>query len=106
MQTNQGLQRVPGQRQRPPRRAAAEYHDRPVARATQRTRPLPPSRQDAVFRLSAAGFAIWVVTSCATSPVLSLRPWWWAGFLVLGGLIALGMLVGACMTMSQYLRHR
>jgi fatty acid desaturase len=105
VQSDHDLDQVPAQRQPFPLREPERRH-RPIARATQRTRPLPPSRQDVVFRLAAAAFAVWVVASSATSPVLNLRPWWWPAFLILGGLIALGMLTGACMTMNEYLRHR
>ena len=78
-------------------------HDQPIVR---RPRPSVPSRQDAIFRFAAAWFAVWVVGCVATSPVSTLRPSWWPAFLVLGGLIAASMLVGACMTMNEYLRNR
>jgi hypothetical protein len=71
-----------------------------------RPRASIPNRQDAIFRFAAAWFAVWVVASAATSPVSTLRPSWWTAFLVLGGLIAAAMLIGACMTMSEYLRRR
>jgi hypothetical protein len=65
-----------------------------------------PSRQDAIFRFAAAWFAVWVVACVASSPVSTLRPSWWPIFLLLGGLIAASMLIGACMTMNEYLRNR
>jgi hypothetical protein len=78
-------------------------HDQP---RMSRPRASIPNRQDAIFRFAAAWFAVWVVASAATSPVSTLRPPWWPAFLVLGGLIAAAMLIGACMTMNQYLRNR
>jgi hypothetical protein len=71
-----------------------------------RPRRAAPTRQDAIFRFAAAWFAVWVVGCVATSPVGTLRPLWWPAFLVLGALIAAAMLVGACMTMNEYLRNR
>lgn len=71
-----------------------------------RTRSPSPNATDVVFRLGTACFAIWVVTSAATSPSADLRQGWWPGFLVAGGLIALAMLIGAFMTLRLYLRNR
>jgi hypothetical protein len=65
-----------------------------------------PNSTDVVFRLGTACFATWVVTSVATSPIAHLRPAWWPAFVVLGGLIAAAMLVGAFMTLNLYLRQR
>lgn len=73
---------------------------------TPKPRPTVPSRQDAIFRFAAAWFAVWVEACVATSPVSTLRPSWWPVFLLLGGLIAASMLIGACMTMNEYLRNR
>jgi hypothetical protein len=71
-----------------------------------RTHSRIPNPTDVVFRLGASCFAIWVVTSVATSPVGHLRPSWWPVFLVGGGLFALAMLFGALMTLNMYLRNR
>ena len=83
----------------PPRSPDGEIP--PRAKST-RTRGPVPSRNDAVFRLAAAWFAVWVVSSAITSPVTNLRPSWWPIFLAVGAIIALGMLVGACMTVGDY----
>jgi hypothetical protein len=71
-----------------------------------RMRSRSPHLTDVVFRLGTACFALWVVISSATSPVTNLRPTWWPVFLVIGGLIAVTMLVGALMSLAMYLRNR
>jgi hypothetical protein len=71
-----------------------------------RVRARTPNLTDVVFRLGTACFGVWVVINVATSPVANLRPSWWPWVLVLGGLIALSMLIGAFMTLSLYLRER
>ena len=71
-----------------------------------RTRSRIPNPTDVVFRLGTSCFAIWVVTSVATSPISHLRPSWWPMFVVLGAVFALAMLVGALMSLSLYLRDR
>jgi hypothetical protein len=97
--------------QRIPRQAsAAELQsvlNDPIIKAAKRrsSRGPVPSRNDAVFRFAAAWFAVWVVCSSVTSPVANLRPAWWPVFLGIGGLIAASMLVGACMTVRDYLEH-
>ena len=98
------MHRIPRQASAPDVRSVM---DDPIIREAKRrsARGPAPSRNDAVFRFAAAWFAVWVVCSAVTSPVANLRPAWWPIFLGIGCLIAAAMLVGACMTVRDYLEH-
>ena len=79
--------------------------DPSVARGTTSILVSAPNFTDVFFRLGAATFGAWVVTTVATAPASAHRPAWWTVFLLLGALAATVMLIGAFMTLNLYL-HR